>query len=270
MENPTNEPAASERPLPDGEKYLYHLEQMESQCERATREWLAQAGDKAPQTRSTLLDTLAALDGAASCYWGCDRKDHTIRYMLGRCCGAAVASIRLLELGYYDESIGLSRSVGEIANLLFLFGKDPSVFEDWKNSDKKRRLREFSPYQVRLRLEGIGVPLPMSAERYSLMSETATHVTPQTLPQAYNPKGVPTLGGYFQPVGALACLNELGYIVALVGLIATKLVDLPNSVQTALLSSAERLFESVGSVDLSTVCAMWESIANPVPDSPAT
>jgi hypothetical protein len=178
--------------------------------------------------------------------------------------------LRLLELGHYDESISLTRSVGEIANLLFLFVSDPRTFEDWKASDKKRRLREFSPFQVRLQLETLGKPLPMSAERYSLMSETATHVTPQTLPQAYNPKGVPTLGGYFQAPGALACLNELGYVVALVGLTAMKLVDLPNQARTALFDTGQRLYESLGSIDLATVGALWSSVAKSESTPPVT
>ena len=44
----------------------------------------------------------------------------------------ARACVRLLKFGFYDESLSLTRSIGEIANLLCLFTIDKAEPEKWR------------------------------------------------------------------------------------------------------------------------------------------
>jgi hypothetical protein len=199
---------------------------------------------------------MAALDGIGSCYWGCARGDHAAEYLIGRSSSTARAAFLLLESAYYDEALSLVRSLGELTNLLFLFGIRPAAASEWKSCADAERRRKFAPVKVRLAIESAGAPVPVDENRYGTLSERGVHVGPHTAPQRFNPAGVPTLGGFFQGPGALVVLNELSYVVALLLLLGAKLVSLPPMVRQSVTATAEDLYSSVGTVDVGTIEAL--------------
>ena len=160
--------------------------------------------------------------------------------------------------GFYDESLVITRSIGEIANVL-LFNQDNSAYLEWLGLDETARLTRFSPVKVRIKLEEIenrrGVNLKMLSvdeHRYRTLSSLASHVTPHTKPQDYNEVAIPVLGGHFQQVGFMTCLNELARVVGLILAITPKLLRFQPVRKTEVQGAAISLLASVGSVDVMT------------------
>jgi hypothetical protein len=73
---------------------------------------------------------------------------------------SSLAALRLALSGYYDEALALTRGVGEIANLLFLFAAKPAELERWRHADEALRKKEFGPVKVRITLETLGLTPP--------------------------------------------------------------------------------------------------------------
>src|SRR5262245_13348972 len=103
---------------PEGLEFLKLASEQEDSCEKHSHTRLLQMGHKAPQCLENLGTVLSLLDRAASCFWGCHEGDHLIEYLAGRVAASARASLRLLYFGFYDESLSITRSIGEAANLL--------------------------------------------------------------------------------------------------------------------------------------------------------
>lgn len=254
--------AQKEQALPEGLEFLKLIWYQEGRCEDETDRQIPDMGIKAPQCLTNLGTVLSLLDRAASCFWGCPGSDHTIEYLTGRVYSSARASLRLIRFGFYDESLSITRSIGEIANLLFLFFNDRSAFNQWKGSTKRERMNNFSPARVRLALDALGVPLPMEANRYSELCEIATHVTPETKPQAHNLAGRPVLGGYFQEGGVLVSLNELAAAVSIATFASSKLMSLEDEIRKRIGSESLKLLRSVGAVDVIQMPQWWEKLRN--------
>ena len=239
--------------IPVGAEFLQLLEDLENDCLAGTTKRLSELGKVAPQTLEHLGTVLSLLDRLASCHWGCNGGDHIAEYLAGRCCSSSRASFRLIRHGYYDESLALTRSIAETANLLFLFWRQPTSFEQWKKADKSARLREFGPAAVRKRLEAANVPLPADTTRYSEFCEIATHVTPATKPQAHNPLQVPTLGGYFQAGGYLMALNELSGMIAMATFASSRLVRLDQPIAKQIAAASVELLRNTGGIDILSI-----------------
>jgi hypothetical protein len=194
---------------PEGLDFLKLVAEQEDACEAATRCRIPHMGRNAPACVQNLGTVLSLLDRAASCFWGCRGGDHVIEYLAGRVCSCSRASLRLLLLGFYDESLSLTRSIGEIANLFFLFNADGATLSQWKESTKDQRRNHFGPGRVRGRLQTMNLPLLIDDARYGELCEVATHPTPETKPQAHNLLGMPCCGAEFQDAGVLVALNDL-------------------------------------------------------------
>jgi hypothetical protein len=242
-----------EHPLPVGLRFLSLALSAEAACEQATRTRLATLGEKAPVCHDNLGTILSLLYAEACCTHGCAGGDHFGQRLAGRVFSRALGSYRLPCAGYYDESLALSRNLGEIANLLWLFRFCPEEQERWRSADKRTRLREFSPVKVRLFIEATGQPVPVDKTRYAGLCDIAVHVGPETSPQVYNSIGLPTVGAVFQEGGCLVSLNELAVAtgVCVAGLIP--LLTLEERRQR-LRESSVALLRSVGGVDLEKRC----------------
>lgn len=214
---------------------------------RETLERLPKLGKKAPQCHEKLGNLLSLLYQEACCSHGCPGGDHFGQRIAGRVVSHALASYRLLCSAYYDESLALSRNLGEIANLLWFFRFRPEEIERWRQSDKQARKQAFSPVRVRKALEAAGVPVPIKHSRYEALCDAAVHLGPGTAPQSHNPLGVPTLGAIFQEPGCIASLNELGLATSVCAFGLTPLLTLKDR-ELPLLARA--LLEAVGGVDL--------------------
>ena len=237
-------------------------------CESATRQELLRAGKKAPKCYQGLGTVLSLLGRITTCYWGCTGGNHMIERVAGRAYSSACASLRLLHFGYYDESLLLTRSIGEIANLLFLFSRDAKALADWQRLDERSRRKKFKPVAVREKLEALEIPLPVDQDRYGLLSGEAAHVTPSTTPQAHNATGRPILGGFFQGAGALLALNELAAAVAVVTACAAKLAGIDREQSRIVSAESVALLRAIGGVQITQMRAIWDQIRTGTTVSP--
>lgn len=244
------ESGEGEKEFPEGLAFLKFADDAAGRCVAESDERFPTMGKACPECLRNLGTMLSRMYRLGSCFERCRGGDHLVEYILGRTTATALSALSLLRQGYYDESLSLTRSIGETANLLTLFVKLPERFEEWKNSDTKIRLREFAPVKVRLALEQAGVPMPLDQERYGRLSETATHVSPGTRPQVHNVAGIPTLGALFQDIGALVALNELAWATGWAGLAGAKLMDLPGDEYPRIKALSIELLASVGGVTL--------------------
>jgi hypothetical protein len=241
-----------EQPFPEGAAFLDLVSCTEDACVRETGERAPHLGSKAPECQKMLGNLLSLLYREASCFHGCSGGDHFGQRITGRVVSHALGSYRLLCSGYYDESLALSRNLGEVANLFWFFLHRPAELDRWRQSDEKTRKRDFSPVRIRIALENAGVPVPIDEARYAGLCETAVHAGPNTAPQAHNPVGVPTLGAVFQEAGYLASLNELAGATGVCAAGMIRLLNLGDREQR-LKESSVALLRAVGGVDLAAV-----------------
>lgn len=239
--------------IPEGIEFLQLVADRENDIEKETHTQIKTLGQKAPQCLQNLGTVLSLLDRAASCFWGCRGGDHMVEYLAGRVCSSGRAATRLLLFGFYDESLALTRSIGETANLLFLFYQATTSLAEWQSLSKQHRLRQFSPVKVRIRLEEAGLLVPIQETRYAELCEVATHPTPHTKPQSHNPLGIPTAGARYQEAGVLVALNELSAAAAFSLIPLPKLLVHPEERRIELKAAGLALLRSVGGVDITTV-----------------
>lgn len=242
-----------EHAIPEGSAFLQLVWHQEDDCEVETDNWLKEAGKKAPACLQQIGTVLSLADRMASCWWECRGGDHVIEYICGRVTSNARAALRLLRFGFYDESLLLSRSLGEIANLLQLFFQEAGTLQDWKVSSKKELKDNFGPMKVRLRLEELQTPPMIKQERYSLLCERAAHVQPETRPQAYNILGLPTVGANFQQEGVLLCLNEIALPLATAVFFGATVLDLHSEIKSEIFSATKNLVTKVGALEITKI-----------------
>jgi hypothetical protein len=209
-------------PIPEGADFLRALQRISAKCEQLTDEYLHCELTKGSLTLHEHLGALLSLlDRASSCWWGCHGGDHAAEHLFGRCCSYAGSAFRLARSGAYDESLALTRTIWEITNLAVLFVTDPTILQDWRNTDERTRKDKYCPVNVRRGLENsqLGGSV-LSREHYSFLCAKGVHLTPTMLPQMYNTSRQPMIGGWFQEVGLCLCLSEIGYAFAFLGLSA--------------------------------------------------
>src|SRR5258708_30895033 len=159
-----------------GTKFLEIIARAETTCAQAATIELPKLGEKAALCHETLGMTLALLDCGGSCYWGCAQGDHRLEYLTGRAANSAYAALNLMRRGYYDQSLSLARTLGEIANLMALFAYDKSKLDEWKRISDKERRQKFSAVKVRLAIDSMSKPLPNAKQRYGSSSVFSIHV----------------------------------------------------------------------------------------------
>ena len=200
-------------------------------------------------------DTLSVLDRAASCWWRCSGSNspHAIEYLIGGAASSASASLNLAMDGYYDESIGLTRSVAERANLLYLFVYSVSDFGAWISGEPANRWREYGPAKVRKKVERLGLTPPFGRDYYNLLSGRGVH--PGAIPQVYSSHLRPATGGYFQSAGFNTCLVEsasaLSYLASFgIGILSHLPIELRKEIWVYPMQLAEQV-NATGSPGLS-------------------
>ena len=148
------------------------------------------------------------------CGYGCRKGDHKIEYLTGRAYNTSLAALKLLRIGFYDESLNLIRSVAEIINLLALFRIDTKEYYTWVGSTVKERIRSFGPASVRKKLEKkTDLEIPISKEYYSKLCEVGVHVNPKTRPAGYNIHDRAMVGGFILEYAPIAILNDLQHVI---------------------------------------------------------
>lgn len=228
--------------IPEGTDFLLGVLQFTARCERLTDEYLAsESTQDAIRTHEHLGTLLSLLDRASSCWWGCRGGDHTAEHLVGRCCSYGMGAFGLARSGFYDESIALARTIGEITNLAVLFATDATVLPEWQTADDRTRRDKYSPVAVRRMLEGKNFPVPVDHYRYGQLSAKAVHLTPNIPTQMYNTDRHAKTGGYFQAVGLLFCLAEIGYPLSVLGPCAVRLCNLQGEHGESVLRAAAAL-----------------------------
>ena len=235
--------------MPRGAEFLEAAAKVEGQCAIESLSDIPKLGISVPACYECLGDVLSMLYAEASCFHGCQGGDHFLQRVTARVVTHSLSSLRLALLGYYDESLALTRNLGEIANLLMLFAAKPDLLESWRIGDEARRKRDFSAVKVRLKLEELGLSPPVNSNRYSLLSEVGVHLIPSVSPQTFNEHGRPTLGARFQYEGLICTLNELAVAVAESAGCVSALLQVDER-RDALRIEARVLLNMVGSLDL--------------------
>jgi hypothetical protein len=246
--------------IPDdftGIKFLNNIIAREDACSKLTAERLPKLGSRLPQCYEALGMTLALLDCAAACWWGCAQGDHRLEYLIGRTANSAYAAISATGRGYYDQALSGSRTLGEIANLLAFFVADTKQLEIWKTIEEKQRRRDFSAVRVRLALEQLGAPIPIDEKRYGMLSGYSIHADPNSMPQAHNPIGRAITAPIYQEAGLFLALNEIALPVAFVAVFAPVLLAYADELKTTFNETARVLIEGFGGVNLTEKGRPW-------------
>jgi hypothetical protein len=134
--------------------------------------------------------------------------------LCGRAHNLGAAAYQLIMTGFYDEALNLVRAIGETYNIVLLSVFDKKALTEWLHSDKKARLRNFSPVKVRLLLEasGAGVPMIVDEEWYANLCEKYVHISAETRPNTHvADQGM--VGGVFQEQSMESSLATLAEIL---------------------------------------------------------
>jgi hypothetical protein len=236
------------------------------EAEDFTREFSGSSGVKLPATVENFGTVLSFMYRTACCAWGCNGGDHQLEWLVGRVVNQASAAYRLIECASYDESLVLTRGIGEIANLLWLFQEFPEELGAWKASDRRGRLQNYGPAAVRRKLEACSkqfVP-PIDNERYQRLCEVGTHPVPALAPSHFTGTGRPILSGMIQHVGIYVCTTELGFATAMCGIPTSAIVLKDTVARQTLFDASIRLTRSLGSF---TVLNYEERLENAIKGS---
>lgn len=244
-----------------GVKFLQKIVQYENECASATARELPKLGVKAQDCYEAVGTTLALLDCAASCYWGCAGGDHRLEFLIGRATNSAYAGLSLATKGYYDQALSSARTLGEIANLLALFAVDKAKIDEWKSADEATRKRIFSAVKVRHGIEALGAPLPIDEERYRHLSIFSIHAIPDSMPQAHNHQGQAVTFPTFQAAGFLLALNEIAIPVGFILLYASIVLDVKDEARKVFRDVAGVLIESVGGITVTVQGRPWYKLS---------
>jgi hypothetical protein len=200
--------------------------------------------------RRMIGTAMSALYQAATCHRKCYAGPHVFEALCGRMYNLAVGAYILALRGLYDEALNLTRSIGEVSNLIALSVVDKKALVEWLSSDKKTRLRKFSPGQVRKALERQEPAFLLANDDwYGRFCEAYTHVTPKTKPNMHNAYGKGYVGGVYQPEGLKNTLGELATVLGSVSLIVCryfKFSDLFGEI-SAIVRTTDNGSESEGS-----------------------
>jgi hypothetical protein len=226
--------------------YLVMLEAMGAITQRASADVQAERA-----TEIALIGAaLSALYQAATCHRKCRGGSHILEALSGRTYNLGASAYLLIIRGYYDEALNLVRSIGEISNLIALSAVDKDGLREWLESDKKTRLRKFSPAQVRRILERQGRDLMLAdSDWYSRFCETYTHVTPDTKPNMHNDADKPFVGGAYQPNGLRSSLAELATALGVISMMVCAYFGLDDLFEeiSAIVDDADKKSSAQGS-----------------------
>jgi hypothetical protein len=234
--------------IPEGKLFLNGVTE---HCQKAKIETelfeKCYSGEKHQKTIECLGATISLLYRSACCFWGCKGGDHVKERLIGKAVNQAICAFKLYRYCYYDESLMITRGIGEIANLLHLFNLFPEKIEDWKTQSDRGRSINFKPSKVRDELSKNMDFVPIDRDRYSKLCGIGTHPNPNEIPGHYSGTGVPILGMLVQPVGAYVAITELAYALGLVSVVTPKILELNNEISKEMKEKGVELIRNLGS-----------------------
>ena len=227
--------------------HLQEIYTREAVCEGVFATWVSQQG--ADGVLDALGELLRWLDGIASCRWGCRGGDHETEYLLGRTSANASAALLLLKKGYIDQASGIFRELAETINLLELFTHSGDDYKEWQRLDEGLRKNRYSAFNVRLKLERLGVGPAMGKDTYQLLSKYGVHPGPGTEPRPHDSPEEPTVGVAYRPAVSLSFVVAVANVV--VGALSFGCDLLPQTnVKLDALNAAAAASEELRGIDL--------------------
>lgn len=234
---------AAKMDVPTGIDHLALIERGSAWAQRRSHD----AADDFEPDLALIGTSLSALYQAATCHRKCHGGPHLLEALCGRVYNLGSSAYLLAIRGFYDESLNLLRSVGEIANLIALSVIDKPAFGRWVASDKKARLTEFSPFKVRKRLEKAAPEMLIADDDwYSRFCESYTHATPHTRPNVHNGSNNAHVGGTFQATGYESVLGEVATLLASVAMLVCRYFKYDD-----LFAELQRMIHAAGTDDAS-------------------
>jgi hypothetical protein len=230
--------------------YFGYVWRLSDSCEKTTDAQIPHLGKRLPVCVQRLERLAFLLGRLGSCSWGCRGGDHIAEYLITRSVGTILSSFRCTRTGYYDQSITLTRSVGETANLFAMFHSDKSLKAEWSAADRKTRLSKFGPVRIRLLLESKGELVPIEEDRYRELSEVGVHPVPGGRPQDFSEHGRGQIGGRFQDSAVFVTVNELAYATCFLAFFGALNVDIEEDVRKEILQASADLYVSIGSMQI--------------------
>lgn len=253
--------------FPSGTDFLDLQVKASQMAAEATDPFLRESGEKLPATVENFGNVLSLMYRAACCAWGCGGGDHQLEWLAGRVINQSTASYALIRSASYDESLMLTRGVGEIANLLWLFQNDQPQLQIWRESDRKERLNGFGPAAVRKKLASLQkMGPPIDGARYQKLCEVGTHPVPSLPPSHYSATGRPLLTGIFQPVGVYVATTELAFAVAMCAVPISTLLLKDKQARQSLFDASLTLTRSLGAFTVLNYDEMLERVIKEKPD----
>ena len=219
----------------------------EAMCEGVFATWVSEQG--AEGVLDTLGELLWWLDGIASCRWGCRGGDHEEEHLLGRISANASAALLLVRRGYIDPASGVFRQLAETTNLLDLFTHSSKDYQEWRRSDEGVRKNRYSAYNVRLKLERLGVGPVMGMDAYQLLSKYGAHPGPGAEPRLHDSPEEPTVGTAYRPAVSLSFTVAVASAVVRALIFGSDLVPQANVKRDAL-NAAIAANEELRGIDL--------------------
>lgn len=168
------------------------------------------------------LSTVEAAMDLADMYRQHATKDEDLKVtqLLGmRCFNAFAASLKLALSGYSQNAALIQRDILETIFLLDLFDSHRELIERWRFSDKKTRMKEFSPVKVREMLDTRdGYTTKKRFEMYEMFSVLAGHPNMNSsLMMRPKKGGDAVVGPFIEPTTLDAVLSEMGRLAVQVG-----------------------------------------------------
>ena len=196
-----------------------------------------------------LGESLWWLDGIASCRWGCREGDHEEEHLIGRISANAPAALLLVRRGYIDPAFGVFRQLTETRNLLDLFTHSSKDYQEWLSSDESVRKNRYSAFNVRLKLEKLGVDPVIGEDAYQLFSKYGTHPGPGTEPRSHDSSEEPTVGTAYRPAAGLSFTVAVATAVVGALVFGSDLIPRANVKRDAL-NAASAAYEELLGIDL--------------------
>ena len=212
-------------------------------------------GKIAPRTIEALGEMMQELYYFSICHPQCilpDEKSHQARYMAGKIFNSSIASLHMLRIGLYNESLTICRQIGELANLIWL-----SSIDEKQRYSLERGKNPPSPRVVRKKLESKLHRAPITKERYSALSQRATHGTNVNFWSYLNREFRDAVGlsnkiytgGWHDTNAAVVSLNELSTAIGAAGfgisLLGSKYADRSKRIE----EKSFTLLENIGRLD---------------------
>ncbi len=207
-------------------------------------------GVESTRIMANIQKSILLISAGASCQWGCRGGDHTVENLLRRYCNYAFGAIRLACLGLYDESLALIRSFAEVGNLLQLFSLDHNKLDSWKRANIEQKLRDFSPFKVRLAIESLGLQPIIEHDTYGRLCEIGVHVSPRSVFLSHEFDRRLYLGGHFSIPGLILVINQMALLIAPILLLVGDLIDAPDDKKQELSETSKELTESAISLNV--------------------